>query len=832
MHLDRACVKRRRVLVAWVAVGIALAVSALWARWWLLRKPLPLINGTLATPGIQHQVEILRDIHGVPHVFASSVEDAAFGQGFVHAQDRLWQMELNRRVGSGRLSEIFGRRALPADRFLRRLGLRRAAQREAQQLELRERALLEAYSRGVNAAMQSIGKRLPLELRILRARPEPWDPVDSLLWAKVMALSLSTNFESELFRARLVEKVGDRRAAELEMRYPRGHPFIVPSMKRGDALSTDDRNLCQSQTAAAAVRELSTLYEQLKGFLPMGTLGASNSWVVAGRRSASGLPLLANDPHLVLQLPSIWYEAHLAAPGLDVYGCTLAGIPGVVLGHNRKVAWGFTNSGVDIQDLFIERLNERGEYEFRGEWLVPQRITEVIRVKGEPDVAEEVLITPHGPLLSGNPALPGTALALRWAALDPGHMSSSLLAMNQAADAGAFREALRDWHTPSQNVVFADVNGNIGYVMAGAVPIRARGSGFGPVPGWSGEFEWIGWLSFEQLPQLWNPETGLIVTANNAVVDRTYPWHLSWDWMNGFRAQRIEQLLCTRPVHSAEDFQKIQVDVHCIPGKLFADRCRNLNPQSSIERQALELLLAWNGEASPDSAAASIYETMILATVRRVLEPELGPELMFEMLGKSATPIAPLNLMLGRYTGFLLEALVDRESSLLPAGVSSWDPILSSALGDAVRFLSETLGPNPARWRWGRLHRLKLNHPLGSVRPLNLIFNGPEVPVGGDSDTPFQSAVVPQRPFGSTAWAPSWRQIVDLSAIDRAVSIYPGGQSGHPGSRHYLDYFSRWYEGQYHPQWMDRDEVEKHLEGRLRLEPVPRRPQSGRRNYI
>ena len=262
------------------------------------------------------------------------------------------------------------------------------------------------------------------------------------------------------------------------------------------------------------------------------------------------------------------------------------------------------------------------------------------------------------------------------------------------------------------------------------------------------------------------------------------------------------------------------MDVHCIPGKLFAGRCANLSPKSRIEVRALELLLAWNGEASPESVATSIYETMILATIRRVLEPELGPELMSEMLGKSGTPIAPMNLMLGRYTGFLLEALLDPENSLLPGAASSWDPILSAALGDAVGLLSEKLGPDPDRWRWGRLHRLKLNHPLGTVRPLNLIFNGPDVAVGGDSDTPFQTAVVPERPFGATAWAPSWRQVVDLSAIDRAVSIYPGGQSGHPKSRHYLDYFSRWYQGQYHPQWIDRAEVEKHLEGQLRLEPA------------
>ncbi len=807
--------------VGWLLAVLALGLAAFWLRWWLLRKGLPVINGTFAVAGLRGPIEILRDEHGVPHVFASSLEDSAFGQGYVHAQDRLWQMELNRRVGSGRLSEIFGRRALEADRFLRRVGLRRAARREAEQLGTEERAVLEAYSRGVNAAIQMLRNKLPLEMRLLRIRPEPWEPLDSLSWAKVMALSLSTNFESELLRARIVERVGHQRAAQLEMRYPQGHPFIVPSGKPAPPAQLDRGGETEAAVVAKAVRELSLLYQQLKSFLPMGAGGASNSWVVAGNRSTSGMPLLANDPHLVLQLPSNWYEAHLIAPGLDVYGCTLPCVPGVILGHNRGVAWGFTNSGVDVQDLFIERFNERGEYEFREEWFVPERIREVIKVKGEPDVVEEVISTRHGPLLSSNPPLPGTALALRWAALDPAHTTSALLVMNRAADASSFREALREWHSPSQNIVFADIHGNIGYVMAGAVPIRAKGSGFGPVPGWSGEFEWTGWLAFEDLPRLWNPPTGLIVTANNAVVDQNFPWHLSWDWMNGFRAMRIEQLLSERTILSPEHFKKMQMDVHCIPGRLFAGCCTNLKPTDSIETEALRILLAWDGEAGPASAGAAIYEAMILATIRRALEPELGTELIWDLLGRSSTPIAPMNLMLGRYTGFLIEALLRNDTSMLPAGSLGWQAILSDALSDAVKALKENLGGSPARWQWGQLHRLKLKHPLGSVKPLNLIFNGPDVPVGGDTDTPFQTAFAAHEPFAATAWAPSWRQIVDLSSIDRTVSVYPGGQSGHPRSRHYLDLFRRWYQGDYHSQWIERSEIENHLEGRLKLEPPP-----------
>lgn len=791
------------LLVAILAVALLLAGG--W--WWLYRLSLPRISGTRRAQGLEKPVEILRDRYGVPHIFASTLADAFFAQGYVHAQDRLWQMELNRRVGAGRLSELFGPMALEADRFLRRLGLRRAAEAEVARLEPEERAVLEAYAAGVNAAMAAMGPRRPLEMRLMGLRPAPWEVPDSLTFAKVMSLNLCTNFEAELFRARVIEKVGHQKAALCALGYPAGHPLVVPP----------------GASSAGTAAELAQLYAAAKEYLPLAPMGASNNWVVSGRRTQSGMPLLANDPHLPLQVPSIWYEVHLVAPGLDVYGVSLAATPGVALGHNRKVAWGFTNSGADVQDLYLERFHpERpGEYEHRGEWLKAKRVREVIGVKGQPDQPEEVLLTLHGPVMAGGPGRQGPALALRWAALDPSHPVAALLEMNRAQSAAEFRNALRKWHTPSQNVVFADVSGEIGFVMAGAVPIRARGSGFSPVPGWTGEYEWTGFVPFDELPQLMNPQSGYLVTANNRVVDPSYPHHITLDFLNGFRARRIEQLLTQKPVLNAADFAQIQMDVFCAPGKAFAAHCQKLQPSGALERRALEKLRAWDGQASPASAGAAVYEAMIVAAVRKVFTPALGRELVDEMMGKSVeNPLSPMSMMLGRYTGAFLEALDRRDPALLEiSGASSWEAILSEALADAVTELKKRLGEEVESWSWGRIHILQLRHPLGAKKPLNLIFNGPSVPIGGDTDTPLQTAVLPHLAFGAEGWAPSWRQIADLADLSRSVSVHTTGQSGHPGSPHYMDQFPLWYRGEHHPHWLDRSEIEQHLEARLKLEP-------------
>ena len=792
-----------------IVVLLALAgVVAFAVHYALFGWSLPKVNGRVRVQGIGAPVEILRDEWGVPHVFAKSTADAAFGLGYCHAQDRLWQMELNRRVGSGRLAELLGARAIPADRFLRRLGLRRAAEAEAAALEGEVKDVLEAYARGVNAAMAR--SRRPLELRILRVKPEPWTVVDSLCWSKVMSLSLCANWEGELVRGKVVRKVGAEKAAKLDLFYPEGAPVVVPP---------------GTEAIAPSAAELEALYEEAKPFLAFGTGGAaSNNWVIAGSRTASGKPIVANDPHLKLSVPSIWYEAHLVTPGVDVCGVTLPSLPAVVIGHNRHVAWGFTNSFADVMDVYVEKFHpeRRDEYEFQGKWEKATVVRETIRVKGGASVVEDVRITRHGPVVAGAPAggaPDAPALALRWAALDAGHTARASLKMQSARSAAELREALRDWHTPSQNVVFADVDGNIGYLMAGVVPTRAKGTGLVPVPGWSGEWEWNGWIPFEELPQAWNPPAGYVATANNKVVGKDYKHHVSWDYMNGYRVGRIEEMLRGRTRLTWEDCREIQRDVFTAAGKAFARAVApRLSPATERERRAAELLAAFDGHATIESGGAAVYEAMVLAFVRRALLPLLGKELVEEVMGRTDNPVQPFGTMVGRYTSWAVRMAEERPDGVLATG-ETWDGVTAGAFREAVERLAAELGDDPRTWTWGALHRLKPDHPLAAVKPLDRIFGAPDLPIGGDTDSPLQTALIPHQPFRADAWAPSWRQIVDLADIGATRSVFAGGQSGHPGSPHYLDQLPLWYRGEYRTQRLDRADIEEHLEGRLLLEP-------------
>jgi penicillin amidase len=803
------------IAVLVVAAGVA---SALYARWWLFKKSLPVTVGNVTVKGLTAALEIVRDTHGIPHVFAQSIEDAAFAQGYVHAQDRLWQMELNRRVAAGRLSEFAGKDALEADRFLRRVGLRRAAQREADHLHPEERRLLQAYAAGVNAAVTSMGANLPVELRLLRLKPEPWSIVDTISWGKAMGFNLALNWEMELFRSRLVAKVGLERAVQFHLPHAPGAPPIVPSppgARGADATPTAGVD--------ASAAELLRLYQEAKPYLAFGPTGASNSWVVSGAHTQSGKPMLANDPHLALQIPSVWYEVHLVAPGLDVYGVSLPGAPGVIIGHTRQVAWGMTNAGADVEDLYIERFDpkEPDRYHAPDGLRSAERVREVIKVKGKRDVVEEVFVTRHGPVLVGGPAGgAGPALALRWTGHDPSHLFQAVLEMNRAANASAFREALRSFSGPPQNVVFADAQ-DIGYVMAGDIPMRRKGTGFLPVPGWTDEYEWTGNIPFEELPQLWNPASGIIVTANNPVVDLGFKHHISWDYMNGYRAARIDALLRAKPKHGWEDFRDIQRDVFCAPGLAFARCCQRLAPKDRFEQEALASLITWDGYAHPESSGAAVYEAMLIAAVRRTFEKPLGTALLEEMMGRSGFPLAPAGLLLGRYVGLLLGALERKDRSFFPAVAdpAPWDAMLAQALKDATTLLRQKMGDDVRHWQWGRIHRLRLSHPLGLVKPLNLVFEGRDVPVGGDTDTPFQTAYPAHKPFGAEAWAPSWRQIADLADLKQTRTIYPPGQSGHPRSPHHLDFFEPWLKGEFHPHWLERAELASHTEATLRLSP-------------
>src|SRR6266581_558552 len=597
-------------------VGVAaLAGLAGGTYFMLMRRPLPRVKGEVSLQGLHELVEVITDRYGVPHIYAQNEDDLFFAQGYVHAYERLWQMELNRRISSGRLSEIFGELALETDRFARRLGMHRAADNAARQLPEHSKRILDAYAQGVNAYIERNQNKLPVEFTFLRFKPEPWRIEDSIQWSKMMGWNLGGNWETEVIRARIVAKLGTERAAKLEAGYDPNHPLIIPP-----GVEYQGINLGMLEQ-----------YEQLKQLSGFGMIGASNNWVVDGTMSTTGLPILCNDPHLGQAAPSIWYECHLVAGDIDVIGASFPGTAGVVIGHNQYIAWGITNAVSDVQDLYIEKFNPENphQYEYQGKWEEAQIIREEIKVRGsKTPLIEEVRITRHGPILTKLPhantdnsanagqngaqaeaaALP---LALRWTGLEQCKIISALDKLDRATNWEEFKEALRDWDVPPQNLIYADNEGNIGYVMAGAIPIRAKGQNLLPSPGWTGEYEWTGFIPFDELPQTYNPEQHFIVTANNRVVDDDYPYYITNEWLNGYRAQRIRDLLTSKGKLAPEDMAKIQGDQYALPAVEIVPHMLKIQSNVALEKAALNILRTWKYVLAPDSAAAAIYATFL-----------------------------------------------------------------------------------------------------------------------------------------------------------------------------------------------------------------------------
>lgn len=800
-------------------LGTAAGVGALAVRR-ATRGPLPETSGTLRLPGLQGPVTIERDSWGIPRIQAAQAEDLFFANGFVHAQDRFWQMELNRRVGSGTLSALFGPRTIEADRLMRHLGLRRVAEEEARLLSGEALTLLFAYCRGVNAYLSAQSTRLPVEFGIIRAlpppmprwRPDPWVIADTLVFAKVMALGLSSNWDSELVRAAVLQRLGPDRAAALEP----VHGAALPVVLEGSGLPE------------ALLRRLHASYAELHPFLVatgVGAGGFSNNWVVAGTKTASGKPLLANDPHLTLQMPSIWYEIELCGPGFDVVGASFPGAPGVIIGHNQRIAWGVTAACLDVQDLVLEQINPANpqQYRYQDQWRDGHLIREEIAVRGRrAPIVEEVLITHHGPVISA--ILPGEerAMALRWTALEPGTVAQSVLRYNQAANWSQFTEALRLWDVPAHNFVYADVEGNIGYYTPGKVPVRSRGTGAVPVPGWTGEYEWVGTVPFEELPHAYNPPSHQIVTANNRLVGDDYPHHLGDDWLAGYRARRITDLLDDRHDLTVEDFQRIQLDLYSLPGREAAAVLATLTGESPIEETALRYAGEWDGTLTAESIGGCVCMVFQHQLARSTFAPILG-DLTESYLGLGISQIMPRNGLFSRSLPLLYQLVREHDDQWfvqMGALGRTWDGVMRESLRQTIGFLRERLGNEVSGWRWGRLNTLRFNHPLGIIPPLGRFFSRGPVKMGGDDNTVAAATLPLHSPFDRNGWAASYRQIVDLGDLSRSISMHTTGQSGHPASEHYDDMIAAWREGRYHPMSLAAGDLRRELGGRLLLEPA------------
>jgi penicillin amidase len=808
-----------------------------------LRQSLPQEEGEILLAGLGKPVEVLRDRYGVPHITAASLGDAITALGFVHAQDRLWQMEVNRRTAAGRLAESFGEGALEADRFLRTLGIRRAAEANLQRLDAQTRALLESYAAGVNAFLAT-KPVLPVEYWLTGTRPEPWTPVDSLGWIKMMAWDLGGNWRNELLRMRLSKTLSNTRIHEFLPPYPgEAAPEIADLRKLYGGMEKEGARLAGSVDGASGL----ALKNGLRFFGDMNLVAkkpeimegqtqappwfdadaqteglGSNNWAVSGARSATGKPLLANDPHLGLSAPALWYFAHLSAPGFEAIGATLPGVPAIVLGRNSHFAWGFTNTGPDVQDLYIERLDGAGNY------LTPEGPKpfvlrdEVIKVKGGEDVRLQVRVSRHGPVISdvsraAQEAAPrGHVIAFQWTALREDDLTmQSAAKLARAKDWPGFVTALRDFHSPQQNVVYADSQGNIGFVAAGRVPVRKPENdlkGLAPAPGWLAKYDWAGFIPFEELPRTHNPAEGTLMTANHRITPPGYAHYLTSEWQPPYRANRINELLGAVRAHSIGSFARIQGDVVSLPIRELLPRLARVVPRSEPARRALSRLAAWDGAMVADRPEPLILSAWWRELARAVYADELGAAFPGNWLTRAQ---------------FLTNVLADKDrqgrwcDDVRTKAAESCEDLLAAALEAALADLRRRFGDDMDAWRWGAAHYARHEHrPFGRVKWLAPIFDI-VVPTPGDPYTVnvgrgrLEDAA---RPYANTH-AASLRAIYDLANLDNSLYIHSGGQSGNVLSAHYKAFTQAWANGEYIPMVTDRRKIEAGGTRKLTLAP-------------
>ncbi|HEU0155223.1 MAG TPA: penicillin acylase family protein [Stellaceae bacterium] len=752
------------------ACAIALVVVVVSGLYLYLLSSLPQTDGRLVLVGPRAEIRIERDKWGVPTIVAQDDDDAAFGLGFVHAQDRLFQMELQRRYAEGRLAEIFGPDALPVDKEMRVFGLARAAKAEIPFLSPDVAHALEAYAAGVNAFLAARRGALPPEFLLLRFRPEPWTAADSLLWGKLMALRLDGNYRGELLRAWLARSIS---AADLGVLYPE-YPKDAPTTLAAMLPVYRKRGLGRLYRAQPAV---------------VGPHYASNNWVVDGRHSKSGKPILANDPHLEFGAPGVWYLARLKTPDRTIAGATAAGVPLVIIGHNDRIAWGFTTTTADVEDLFVEKIDPADP----ARYLTPQGSAafsarrEKILVRGAAPVEFTVRSTRHGPVLSDvlppGSADPGYVLALSATFTTPQDKSAEALWWaDRAVDWPSFRAAWQDFVGPPQNVVYADAGGAIGFIAAGLVPIRKKGEGWLPAPGWTGEYDWQGFIPFGKMPSAANPTAGRFVSANNKIVPDSYPYFLSRDWDLPNRAERIGALLDATPVQSQEASAAIQADTYSLMAARLVPLMTGIAPSDKASRQAVRRLRGWNFWMARDRPEPLLFTAWLREFSRAVL---------FGRFGDAVAGYWDLKPQ-------VIEAVLTRRPDWCDdpkhPGTETCAKRLEQSLAAALSRLRRDYGSDMTQWRWGRAHVAVFANPVLSRIPVLRDWFGVSIPTSGAYDTinrgpsTIRSEAHPfEQDFGA-----GLRIVTDLASPADAQMIVTPGQSGNPLSPHYADLVRRW----------------------------------------
>jgi len=865
-----------RILYYAVCVVLVAIIAAMWWAYWIAHSALPQVDGAVAVPGLSAKVRVVRNEQGVPAIEAATLEDLFFAQGYVTAQDRLWQMDMMRRVASGGLSEIMGEDTLKIDREQRILGLRVAAEAAAKTISARDRAYFDAYTRGVNAFIDSHRNRLPLEFRVLCAQsdalyllhcplaesakyqPRPWTITDSLLIGTNLAKYLNHySYAKALTREKILAKLGPELTGDLYVNsswHDRPPTDIRRAMDQepagasGDEDDDDDEDvdpdgaskkltsaLPPAATALARVPFAAIDDQQADAPRP-----GSNNWVVSGAHTTTGKPLLSNDMHLNHQMPNLWYEAHLKSGSFDVAGVTLPGVPFVIVGHNQRIGWGFTNVGPTVEDNFIEEFNAQGQYKAPAsqtrattraskdhpisEWREPEHRQEIVHVKGKPDVTLDVVTTRHGPIITD--LIPGETrkIALRWTLYDG--MGLAFFDVDSAQNWDEFRKAFSAFGAPGQNVVYADVDGHIGYQATGRVPIRAAGDGSLPVSGSDDAHEWKGYIPFDEMPRIFDPPTGIVATANGRIAPDGYKYSISTEWFAPWRTDRIYRVLESGKKFSPADMLALQMDVSSTFDHFCADKfvyALDHAPKISEQaKRAADILRDWDGRMSANSAAPTIETKAREELMRLLLEPKLGPAVDSPTGGSTANGSATNALAAkdsgalswksyrwGMSTVWLENVLSKQPLRWLPPGYSDYGPVLTAAIENTLK--QPGIPADLAKWKWGENYQVEIDHPILSRLPLIGRFTGPShLPLSGSHSTVKQV----DRSFG-----PSERATWNFADFDSSTLNVVTGESGIFLSPHYLDQWSAWYSGSTFMLPFSPAVVENHRAHELMLEP-------------
>ncbi len=785
-----------KIFIGILGIVLIAAVTVIVLGIRIVKKSLPQTAGTLTVSGLQSPVKIYRDAFGVPHIFAQNEADLLFAMGYVVSQDRLWQMELNRRAATGTLAEIFGSRAIEIDQFIRTIGIPKIANELTQKISSESRSILTAYAAGVNAYLAQNKNHLSNEFVLMQSQFQPWKIEHSLAYQRFIAWGLEMAWRVDPLYGELVDRIGSEKTTEILPIYPANAPTIVEDQ------SIQFRGLQNSFNKIA---------HDLSDLIKMNVTGlGSNSWVLSGERTTTGKPLLANDPHLMHQNPSIWYEVHLKAPGIDCYGVALPGCPGIVIGHNQAIAWGLTNVMADGCDFFVEKINPENsnQYWYQEKWNEMTKTTEVISVKDQPSVTFDIRFTQQGPIISDiHPTIKDSSksVSLKWTGYQPSDETLACNKINKARTWNEFLEGLKYFAVPAQNYIYADNQGNIGYHCAGSIPIRRKGTGLMPQPGWNRDFDWMTFIPFEQLPHSFNPFKGMIVTANNKIDDDSYPHFISNYWEPPYRAQRINELLTKKNKLSIDDFKVIQSDQFSKHAQFLMPTILKALPEfkqdTQLKTYVCHCLQTWDLKLSTESVAPTIFEIFLIQFYKNIFQDELGDTLISDFLELPSIPIRVTDNLISQETSDWFDNIKTPDiKETLP------DIVLTS-LEETIDYIRSNFGETVYQWRWGKIHTVTFEHMLGQKNPVNRLFNIGPFPLGGSYCSVNNATFLINRNDFRAVSGPSMRQIVDLSKRNNSLSVITTGQCGNPLSQHFKDQTPLWLNGAYHKAITDSTEI-------------------------